>query len=229
MTYENMCSAIWYVLASQNFESRIEQYEFKQPMPDNEVSERWLVKHKVTGETFLIKTAPRTPADDPVRQLALNELKVLQNCSKSKTVVELEDFFEEGELTYTVHKYMSKSLRDYVTKGGRSSNPVPEQETIQYVQQLVKSLHKLHSRYIVHRDLRMDAVRLKIKKKRVYLYIGQFDFALQLKKNHTVLQTFNVTRPLAPEIQSGKNHDMAADIWALGQIAYQLLCCPCQE
>ena len=30
---------------------------------------------------------------------------------------------------------------------------------------------------------------------------------------------------MAPEIEAGELHDMAADIWALGQIAYQLLCC----
>ena len=29
---------------------------------------------------------------------------------------------------------------------------------------------------------------------------------------------------LAPEIKAGKPHDQSADIWALGQIIYKLLC-----
>ena len=32
-------------------------------------------------------------------------------------------------------------------------------------------------------------------------------------------------RDMAPEIEAGSPHDMAADIWSLGQIAFQLLCC----
>jgi serine/threonine protein kinase len=44
-----------------------------------------------------------------------------------------------------------------------------------------------------------------------------------------VTQTFNVSRSFAPEIESGQAHDTAADIWALGQVCYQLLCCIDQD
>jgi hypothetical protein len=33
----------------------------------------------------------------------MNEIRVLQLCSKSKLVVELEDYFEEDDSIYTVH------------------------------------------------------------------------------------------------------------------------------
>ena len=151
----------------------------------------------------MIKRAPREPANDPVRELAMNEIRVLQLCSKSKLVVELEDYFEEEDSIYTVHQHVSKSLRDYVTKSGRSVEPIAEKEAVLYIHQLARTLEKLHSKYIVHRDLWMDAVKVKVKKSRIYLLIGQFDFSLQLKKNHTVQQSFNVMRPLAPEILAG--------------------------
>ena len=48
----------------------------------------------------------------------------------------------------------------------------------------------------------------------------------QLKKGHAVQQQFNLERNVAPEIKIGEPHDLAVDVWALGQIAYQLLCCP---
>ena len=69
------------------------------------MSDRWLVKHKLTDETFMIKQAPSGPKEDPVYGLAMNELRVLQLCSKSKLVIELEDYFEEGDSIYTVHKH----------------------------------------------------------------------------------------------------------------------------
>ena len=34
---------------------------------------------------------------------------------------------------------------------------------------------------------------------------------------------------MAPEIVEGDAHDIAVDIWSLGQIAYQLLCCPTKD
>ena len=34
---------------------------------------------------------------------------------------------------------------------------------------------------------------------------------------------------MAPEIVEGIAHDIAVDIWSLGQIAYQLLCCPSND
>lgn len=64
-----------------------------------------------------------------------------------------------------------------------------------------------------------------MKKGRVKVQIGNFDLAYCLKKGHMVTQTFNVSRAFAPEIEQGQAHDTAADIWALGQVCYQLLCC----
>ena len=48
--------------------------------------------------------------------------------------------------------------------------------------------------------------------------------AFYLKAGRQVTQTFNVKQRLAPEIEAGLPHDVSADIWNLGQIAYQLLC-----
>ena len=73
------------------------------------VNARYKAKHKLTGETFTIKVAPRVPLDDPARKLAMSEISVLQHCNKSKFCVELEDFFEEDENIYLVSKYSSKS------------------------------------------------------------------------------------------------------------------------
>ena len=44
-----------------------------------------------------------------------------------------------------------------------------------------------------------------------------------------VTQTFNVSRRFAPEIEQAQAHDTAADIWSLGQVCYQLLCCISQD
>ena len=85
----------------------------------------------------------------------------------------------------------------------------------------------MHKKNIVHRDIRPSTVMMKSDKRgEAGLYLDQFDFAFCLKPSTTVQQTFNVPQRMAPEIEAGKAHDMAADIWSLGQLAYQLLCVP---
>ena len=73
-----------------------------------------------------------------------------------------------------------------MTRNGSSVEPVPEDEAVMYVHQIAKAMQKLHAKYVVHRDLCIDAVKVKVKRDRTYLLLDKFDFALQLKKNHTV-------------------------------------------
>jgi len=77
MTFNHLNAGVDYVLRAQNFPSRIAQYQLQKKLRDDEVSERWIAKHKLTGETFMIKRAPREPINDPVRELAMNEVRVL--------------------------------------------------------------------------------------------------------------------------------------------------------
>ena len=157
----------------------------------------------------------------------MNELKVLQHCNKCKFCVELVDFFEEGDCVYLISRYSPKTLRSYVAK--QEIEHFTEEEACRFLSQIAFSIDKLHSKFMMHRDLRMESVTVKIKKERLYVTLSSFNFAYQLKKNHTVKQSFNVKRSMAPEVRAGESHDIAVDVWALGQMAYQLLCCPLKD
>ena len=88
-------------------------------LPDNQINDRWLAQHKLTGQQFEMKIVPRIPEDDPVRELALNELKVLQYCNKCSFCVELIDFFEDDQQSYLVTRYISKTLQDYAISSSK--------------------------------------------------------------------------------------------------------------
>ena len=53
--------------------------------------------------------------------------------------------------------------------------------------------------------------------------IDQLDFAVCLKPETAISQTFNMPNRMAPEIEAGEECETAADIWSLGQIAFQLI------
>ena len=86
----------------------------------------------------------------------------------------------------------------------------------------------MHDKRIAHRSLSLDAVQVRMKDENMSLMLGSFDIALQLKSQGATAVTEKIAsrRPLAPELQYGTSSDLAVDVWALGQIGYQLMCCP---
>ena len=89
---------------------------------------------------------------------------------------------------------------------------------------IIEAVSRLHKKNIVHRDLRMETICVKEQKGRIKVKLSCLDMAYCLKAGQKVTQTFDIGRLLAPEIEAGLPHDVSADIWSLGQIAYQLLC-----
>ena len=56
--------------------------------------------------------------------------------------------------------------------------------------------------------------------------LGGFDFACRINKCHPIAPSVLAYRKrasMAPEIEAGLAHDASADVWSLGQLAYQLL------
>ena len=133
-----------------------------------------------------MKQVPRNPPNNPLLELAHNELKVLQHTIKCKFIVELVDWFEEDEYAYLISKHSNKTLRNYIAH--RKVERFSEEETCKFIGQIAFCLDKLHAKFIMHRDLSVDSLTVKIKreKERIYVTLCSFNFAYLLKKNHTV-------------------------------------------
>ena len=81
------------------------------------------------------------------------------------------------------------------------------------------TLNRLHLLNVLHRDLRIDSIAMKDG----CLAIGSFDLAYKVQKGHEVVQSFEINRGFAPEIEAGLPHGLPADVWCLGAMTYQLL------
>ena len=88
-------------------------------------------------------------------------------------------------------------------------------------------LNKFKKLGVVHRQISASSIRVQ-ERLQVWKFhsLDEFDLAIVLKKkDHKVTQKIHSTRLafLAPEIRNGEPHDFKADIWALGQVAYQIM------
>ena len=78
----------------------------------------------------------------------------------------------------------------------------------------------------------MDSIKVRMKDNNMSLILSSFDIALCLKKAMPHFSDTIITAEpiiLAPELRSGRQSDMATDVWSLGQLAFQLLCCPTKK
>ena len=99
------------------------------------------------------------------------------------------------------------------------------------IAKLVQIMCTVHSYGVLHRNICQGAIgmspfgtdsseRFKVVK------MGGFDFACRMDGCRPIPASLLATSNralMAPEIEAGLAHDARADVWSLGQLAYQLL------
>lgn len=90
-----------------------------------------------------------------------------------------------------------------------------------YTREIINAVKYLHSREVIHRDLKLGNIFLGEK---FEIKLGDFGLATKLEflneKKRSICGTPNY---IAPEIISGQGYSYSVDIWSIGVIIYTLL------
>ena len=137
------------------------------------------------------------------------------------------EFCNGGDLTGCLRKYMEAHRKPF------------SEEIVQYLmRQIVSGLDALHSRNILHRDLKLDNILIcfnsdsdkkTLNMLRANAKITDFGFATYLKQGlaTTVLGTpCNMDPSLLNNMETrtrNEGYDQKADIWSLGTLCYEML------
>lgn len=99
---------------------------------------------------------------------------------------------------------------------------ITEQEAKSYIAQLVEGLKYIHSRKVIHRDLKLGNLFLT---KNMELKIGDFGLSERVLVDGQKVKSMSGTpNYIAPEILMTKDgHSYEVDVWAIGVITYTLL------
>ncbi|XP_041585591.1 serine/threonine-protein kinase 33 isoform X5 [Vulpes lagopus] len=119
-------------------------------------------------------------------------------------------------------------LKEILDRKGHFS----ENETRWIIQSLASAIAYLHSKDIVHRDLKLENIMVKSSftddNNEMNLNIKVTDFGLAVKKHgrsEAMLQTTCGTPIyMAPEVINAHDYSQQCDIWSIGVIMYTLLC-----
>lgn len=172
------------------------------------------------------ETLDRTLALKVIRSTALgpegNErfLREARACSKINhpNIVTVYAAGEDSGRPYLAMELLEGStLRDMIASG-----PVPWEQAIRWVRDILAALDRLHAEGIVHRDLKPDNIILTNDN-----IVKLMDFGIaRLASSSTITQegtALGTVFYMSPEQVRGERVDPRSDIFAMGGVLYQLL------
>jgi len=177
-------------------------------------------RHK-DGRTYVIKMIRIAELSQKEQRAAVNEVHVMASLSSPFVVRYFDSFIEEG-LLHIVMEYCSRGDLQQLIRSETENNAPPMDETRVWAifLQVLLGLAYLHSKRILHRDLKSANIFLALGGS---IKIGDLGVARVLGTESFFAKTC-VGTPyyLSPELCEDKPYNDKSDMWALGCVLYEL-------
>ena len=196
-------------------------------------------------QLFATKKVPKSKADSPaIKKYFINEITILREISHPYII-----HFET--IKHTIHNYYI--ITEYCNGGDLLSclkkykslyyHPFTEEIVQHLMRQIVSAIKYLHSRRIIHRDLKLENILVNFDNEndkasmnmlKAKIKVIDFGFATHLGASNLRYSTLGSPinmDPLLLKKLANKNqgnfhligYDEKADIWSLGTVCYELL------
>jgi serine/threonine-protein kinase len=187
-------------------------------------------EHAVLGRRVALKilNRDRLVGGDTVQRFR-REAQALSALHHPNTV-RVFDFgaSDEGMLYLAMELLEGEALTDRIVREG----PLPVQEAIDIIQQVLRSIGEAHAQGLVHRDLKPDNVFLARVQHAPTPIVKVLDFgiakAIEGERAIDQFETldgtvFGTPRYMSPEQAAGKPLDLRSDLYSVGIMLYELL------
>ncbi|XP_072794582.1 serine/threonine-protein kinase ULK2 isoform X1 [Vicugna pacos] len=203
---------------------------------DFEYSKRDLVGHGAFAVVFRGRHRQKTDWEVAIKsinkknlsksQILLGkEIKILKEL-QHENIVALYDVQELPTSVFLVMEYCNGGdLADYLQAKGTLS-----EDTIRvFLHQIAAAMRVLHSKGVIHRDLKPQNILLSYANRRkssvsgIRIKIADFGFARYLHSNMMAATLCGSPMYMAPEVIMSQHYDAKADLWSIGTVIYQCL------
>lgn len=173
-----------------------------------------------TGTEYAVKVMRKDSLEEmDMARYVRREAAILRKLSHPNVVTFVEAIQSDTKLFLVMEIAPGTELLDVV-----SSGPLPEHDARNYMSQIVSAVSYLHSKGVVHRDLKPDNVLVDVQSGSLKL----IDFGLTgiIRKNAVMRTACGSNYYSAPEVMysNGDGYDgTKADAWSLGVLSYILL------
>uniref|UniRef100_V9KRC3 Death-associated protein kinase 2 n=1 Tax=Callorhinchus milii TaxID=7868 RepID=V9KRC3_CALMI len=199
-------------------------YEFQDTLGNGHFGVVRRCRDRVTGEGFAAKFVKLRHSRSSRRgvdpEQMEKEIRLLHEAQHIHVITLRHVFHSHTHTVLILELVLGGELFDYVAE----KESLSEEQAIEFLQQILDAVAYLHSKLIVHFDLKPENIML-LEKAAVKPHIKLIDFGLahQLREGHPYRCMSGTPQYIAPEVINYEVLGTAADMWSLGVITYILL------
>lgn len=205
--------------------NQVDNYTKVRKLGKGAYGEVWLTAYKADGKLYVMK---EVELDDNERTQALKECSLL-NMLNHPHIIGYKEYFEMNSRKKGEKKHKLFIIMEYADGPDLSvriksqKTPFPEDQVVDWITQILLALKHIHDRKVLHRDLKSENV-FSMKDGNL-LKLGDFGISKSLVHTSAKAMT-QIGTPyyFSPELCMGKAYNAKNDMWALGIIAFELMC-----
>ncbi|XP_026479287.1 serine/threonine-protein kinase D1-like [Ctenocephalides felis] len=173
--------------------------------------------HRRTQRAVAIKVIDKLRFPTKQEAQLKNEVAILQNLSH-QGVVNLERMFETPERIFVVMEKLKGDMLEMILS--HEKGRLSERITKFLITQILIALKHLHSKNIVHCDLKPENVLLSSDSDFPQVKLCDFGFARIIGEKSFRRSVVGTPAYLAPEVLRNKGYNRSLDMWSVGVIIY---------
>ena len=182
-----------------------------------------LCSNRTTGLKYAIKSLSKFRLDGTDRSSWItSEINIMSELDHPN-ILRLHEYFETPDTVYLI---LDACYGGHLLDNGRHPNQYhyPENVACNLVTQMLRALAYLHSKHIVHCDLKLENFLFESNSVDSRLKLIDFGLSQRISAQNPMLTAATGTPYyVAPEVLAGE-YDYKCDLWSIGVILFKMLC-----
>ena len=173
--------------------------------------------HVLSGHIVAIKSFNKKKNNFPIHKIKY-EIKIMQKLRNNKKIVKLLEAFENEKYFFII---MENVIGGNLFNAINKMNKLSEAISRNIFKQLIEAIKYIHSKGIVHRDIKPDNILLNLNNN---IKLCDFGVSKEIKKGQLISDSCGTPAFIAPEILLDEPYDpYKTDIWSSGVVLYVMI------